>query len=193
MCKYARRTPDPCKRNVTSALEDVNQILTTSAHSTRSYIHLTSNIEKMADIMDIDTPLDQAITKASQTAGKSTKYHEIYSTTFKTPPYAYAHLQVICPTDTDIILDELTLRQHLTAALRQFLGVTGLGICIDILRVSGPECWLRVPREDLGAFTSAVTAWVGAGSMSGFRICAAGDWLGALVGRYNQTLIWGES
>ncbi|KAJ4425308.1 hypothetical protein N0V82_000118 [Gnomoniopsis sp. IMI 355080] len=143
--------------------------------------------------MDIDTPLDEVITEASQTAAKSTKYHEIYSTTVKTPPHAYAHLQVIRPTDPDIVLDELILRQHLTAALRQFLGVTGMGIAVDILKVSGAECWVRVPREDLGAFTSAVTAWVGAGSTSGFRICAAGNWLGALVGRHNQKTIWDES
>lgn len=150
-------------------------------------------LEKMNDKMDIDVPLDESIAKASQTNSKSTKYHQIYSTTIKTPPHAYAHLQVICPTDPDMILDELTLRQHLTAALKQFLGVTGMGISIDILKVSGPECWVRIPREDLGAFTSAVTAWVGAGSASGFRVCAAGDWLGALVGRHDQSQLWGES
>lgn len=143
--------------------------------------------------MDVDIPLDEVINKASGPAAKSTKYHEIYSTTIKSPPHAYAHLQVICPTTPEITLDELTLRQQFTAALRQFLGVTGMGISVDILRVSGPECWVRVPREDLGAFTSAVTAWVGAGNTSGFRICAAGDWLGALVGRHHQKTLWGES
>lgn len=141
--------------------------------------------------MEIDTPVGEAIAKASQTIPKSTKTHEIYSTTIKTPPYAYAHLQVICPTDPDMVLDELTLRQYLTAALKQFLGVTGMAVSIDILDVSGSECWVRVPRQDLGAFTSAVTAWVGSGSASGFRICAAGDWLGALVGRHDQAKIWG--
>lgn len=143
--------------------------------------------------MEIDTPLGEAITHASQTASKATKYHEIYSTVIKAPPHAYAHLQVICPTEPDIVLDELTLRQYFTAALKQFLGVTGMGISVDILKVSGPECWVRVPRQDLGAFTSAVTAWVGSGSASGFRISAAGDWLGALVGRHDQRNLWGGS
>lgn len=147
----------------------------------------------MNDNMEIDIPLDEVINKASQTSAKATKYHEICGTTIKTPPHAYAHLQVICPTDPGITLDELTLRQYLTAALKQFLGVTGLGISVDILKVSGTECWVRVPREDLGPFTSAATAWTGAGSAAGLRICAAGDWLGALVGRHDQRTIWGES
>lgn len=174
----------------------VNQILTTITYSTNS--HITHNLvdnrsEKMQDKTEVDIPLDESIIKASQTGAKATKYHEIYGTTIKTPPHAYAHLQVICPTDPSMALDELTLRQYLTAALKQFLGVTGLGISVDILKVSGPECWVRVPREDLGPFTSAVTAWVGAGSATGFRLCAAGDWLGALVGRHAQKTIWGES
>lgn len=148
----------------------------------------------MADKMDIDSPLSEAITKASQTnITKSTKYHEIYGTTIKAPPHAYAHLEVISPASPATILDDLTLRLYFTAALRQFLGCTGLGISIDILKVSGRECWVRVPRQDLGAFASAITAWVGSGSASGMRICAAGDWLGALVGRHGQNTIWGDS
>lgn len=148
----------------------------------------------MADAMEIDTQLDEAISKASQTPiSKPTKYHEIYGTTIKTPPHAYAHLQVhLSPTDTTI-LDDITMRQYLTAALKQFLGVTGMGIAIDILKVSGRECWVRVPRQDLGVFASAVTAWVGSGPASGMSICAAGDWLGALVGRHEQSAIWGDS
>ncbi|CAN8095801.1 unnamed protein product [Discula destructiva] len=144
--------------------------------------------------MEIDVPLDKAAPSVSQTnTFKSTKYHEIYSTTIKTPLYAYAHLEVICPTSPATILDELTLRQYFTAALKQFLGVTGMGIAIDFLKVSGRECWVRVPRQDLGAFASAITAWPGSGSASGMTICAAGNWLGALVGRHGQSTIWGSS
>lgn len=155
---------------------------------------LSGDINKLTDRMEIDTPLDEAIIKASQaTASKSTKYHEIYSTTIKTPPHAYAHLEVIYPTNPHAILDELTLRQYFSAALKQFLGITGMGISIDILKVSGRECWVRVPRQDLGAFAAAITAWVGSESATGLRICAAGDWLGALVGRHDQRTIWGDS
>lgn len=67
-----------------------------------------------------------------------------------------------------------------------------MGMPIDILKITGRECWVRVPRQDLGAFAAALTAWVGTGSASGFRIYAAGDWLGALVGRYEQRKLWGE-
>lgn len=148
----------------------------------------------MVDKMEIDTPLAEAIKNASQpNITKATKYHEIYGTTIQTPPYAYAHLDVFGPTSPDTALDELTLRQYLTAALKQFLGVTGMGISVDILKVSGRECWVRIPRQDLGAFASAITAWVGSGSASGMRICAAGNWLGALVGRHDQRTIWGDS
>lgn len=143
--------------------------------------------------MEIDTPLDEAINKATQTKAKVTKSNNIYNTTIKTPPHAYAHLELIT-TNQESVLDNLTLRQYLTSALKQFLGLTGMGMPIDILKVSGRECWVRVPRQDLGAFAAALTAWTGSGgSVSGLRVCAAGAWLGALVGRHDQRKIWGES
>lgn len=150
----------------------------------------------MADQMDVDTtPLAEAVQKASETKSKSSKSsHAIYTTTIKTPPYAYAHLELIANNTAMMALDELTVRQYLTAALRQFLGTTGTAIPVDILNVAGREAWVRLPRQDLGAFAAAMTAWPGTGSsVSGFRICAAGDWLGALVGRYDQRKIWGDS
>lgn len=149
----------------------------------------------MTDQMDIDTPLAEAVQKASETKSKSSKSHGIYTTTLKSPQFAYAHLEIISATsDTILSLDELTVRQYLTSALKQFLGITGTAMPIDILKVSGREAWVRLPRQDLGTFAAAMTAWVGTGSsISGFRICAAGDWLGALVGRYDQRKIWGES
>ncbi|KAF3760194.1 hypothetical protein M406DRAFT_343340 [Cryphonectria parasitica EP155] len=130
-------------------------------------------------------------TLSLQLFSHSTKSHDIYSTTIKTPPHAYAHLELITTATQELVLDELMLRQFLTSALRQFLGLTGMGIPIDILKVAGRECWVRMPRQDLGAFSSALTAWTGSGPVSGIRICAAGDWLGALVGRHDQQKIWG--
>lgn len=153
----------------------------------------------MADQMDVDIDIDnsltEAIQKASETKFKSSKSHGIYTTTLKTPPFAYAHLEIISATNNTVLsLDELTVRQYLTSALKQFLGITGTAMPIDIMKVSGRQAWVRLPRQDLGAFAAAMTAWVGTGSsISGFRICAAGDWLGALIGRYDQRRIWGES
>lgn len=147
----------------------------------------------MADGMDIDTPLNEDIAKPVPPISKPTKSNQIYQTTIKTPPYAYAHLELITA-NQESVLDELTLRQYLTEALRQFLGLTGMGMFIDILKVSGRESWVRVPRQDLGALAAALTAWTGSGAfVSGFRICAAGNWLGALVGRHDQRKLWGES
>lgn len=143
--------------------------------------------------MQLDDPVGEIIEKAVQTKTKANKSNNIYNATIKTPPHAYAHLEAISM-NHDLVLDDLTLRQHLTAALRQFLGLTGMGMPIDILKVSGSEAWVRVPREDLGAFAAAMTAWTGSGGIvSGFRVCAAGPWLGALVGRNNQNKIWEES
>ena len=141
---------------------------------------------------DVSTEIrNRNITKdKSKSKGKS---HDIYTTTIKTPPYAYAHLELITTNALD--LDDLQVRSFLTSALKQFLGTTGSGIPIDILKVNDKDCWVRVPRQDLGAFAAAVTAWSGSGgAVTGFLTRAAGDWLGALVGRRDdQKKIWGES
>lgn len=142
-----------------------------------------------AETMDVDKPAQEIPAKSS---GKKPKSQEIYSaTTIKTPTYSYAHLELI--TTANSALDELQLRSYLTAALKQFLGATGSGMPIDILKVQGKESWVRVPRQDLGAFAAALTAWSGSGNATGFIIRAAGDWLGALVGRHDQRKLWGGS
>ncbi|KAG6353904.1 hypothetical protein INS49_005161 [Diaporthe citri] len=138
--------------------------------------------------MDVDVPVQDALIKAKGTKSKS---REIYSTTIKNSAYAYAHLELI--TTNNILLDELQIRSYLTSALKQFLGATGSGMPIDILKVQGKESWVRVPRQDLGAFAAALTAWSGSGASTGFVIRAAGDWLGALMGRHDQRRLWGES
>ncbi|KAH6658783.1 hypothetical protein EV126DRAFT_447546 [Verticillium dahliae] len=55
------------------------------------------------------------------------------------------------------------------------------------------ECWLRVPRQDLGAFAAALTAWPGtrdAGAHTILRIRQCSDWLGAMVGGDGQDKLW---
>ncbi|KAF1990664.1 hypothetical protein K402DRAFT_369481 [Aulographum hederae CBS 113979] len=81
-------------------------------------------------------------------------------------------------------LDPLTARTHLTAALRQFLGLTGLAIPIDILKVEGCDVWIRVPREEGAAVRAAVSGWVGRGDGVGvgWKVKAYGEWLGGLRG-----------
>lgn len=138
--------------------------------------------------MDVDSSVQELATKAK---GAKSKSREIYSTTIKNSTYAHAHLELI--TTNNIILDDIQIRSYLTSALKQFLGATGAGMPIDILKVQGKETWVRVPRQDLGAFAAALTAWSGSGPSTGFMIRAAGDWLGALVGRHDQRKLWGES
>ncbi len=43
-------------------------------------------------------------------------------------------------------LDPLTARTHLTTALIRFLGETGAGVPIDILKIENRDVWVRVPR-----------------------------------------------
>ncbi|ROW08820.1 hypothetical protein VMCG_02769 [Cytospora schulzeri] len=147
--------------------------------------------------MDIDVPANTLPTEVTKDKSKPTgKSHDIYTTTIKTPTYAYAHLELITTTTTSsaTLLDDLQVRSYLTSALKQFLGSTGSGMPIDILKVDGRDCWVRVPRQDLGAFAAALAVWPGSGgAVTGFLVRAAGDWLGALVGRCDQKEIWGDS
>ncbi|RJE20017.1 hypothetical protein PHISCL_07646 [Aspergillus sclerotialis] len=94
--------------------------------------------------------------------------------------------------NTTTALDDLTARTFLTSALSQFLGLTGTAIPIDILKISEGQpqnqntVWIRVPREDASAVVAALSSWVGGSKASGggnaaWRICAKGNFLGALV------------
>ncbi|KAK3297539.1 uncharacterized protein B0H64DRAFT_457756 [Chaetomium fimeti] len=150
----------------------------------------------------------------TQPSTSHTHTRTLTTLTLKTPPSAYAHLSLTNPTLTTTTTttnnstttttnapDILQLRAHLTTALRQFLGDTGAAIPIDFLAVRGGEAWVRVPREDLGAFVGAVTAFAGAGeemmSTEGegagmvVRVVASGDWLGSLVGKGGEGRVWG--
>ncbi|KAJ0420854.1 hypothetical protein BJY00DRAFT_283126 [Aspergillus carlsbadensis] len=130
--------------------------------------------------------------------------------TARNPPWTYLKLQLIhqqhsTPSTSALqtLLDPLTARTYLSSALSQFLGQMGTSIPIDILKVS-PEpsqsqsqsqstdktIWIRVPRQDAQAVVTAVSSWVGgAGSDTAdaeggvaWRVCAKGNFLGALVG-----------
>ena len=85
------------------------------------------------------------------------------------------------------------VKSYCTAALRQFLGLTGEAIPIDILKAQGQEGWVRMPRQDLSHFAAAITAWKG--STDGdthyiLRLKQCADWLGLLVGRAGQDQKW---
>jgi ribonuclease P/MRP protein subunit POP8 len=132
----------------------------------------------------------------SQPTSKSTKSQVLHTSTLPRPSFAYLHLSLLSssPTPTTQQPDNLQIRSYLTMALRQFLGDTGAGIPVDILKVQGDECWVRVPSGDLGAVSGAITAFPGVskeGELTLLGVKGAGDWLGALVGRMGEGGIWG--
>lgn len=119
--------------------------------------------------------------------------HELLTCTVKAPPFSYAHLVLSTDAATPVELDILQVRAYCTAALRQFLGLTGLAISVDILKVDGVECWVRVPRPHLGSFAAAITAWPGSsegGAHCVLRVKQCADWLGMMVGADGQDLVW---
>ncbi|TEA19077.1 hypothetical protein C8034_v009964 [Colletotrichum sidae] len=135
-------------------------------------------------------------TRAAAPGATSQKSHELLTCTIKAPRFSYAQLEL----DTDATkvsdvepLDILQVRSYCNAALRQFLGVTGSAISIDILHVEGGVCWLRVPRPDLSPFAAAITAWPGVseqGCRRVLRLKQCSDYLGVMVGADGQGKLW---
>jgi ribonuclease P/MRP protein subunit POP8 len=141
---------------------------------------------------DVEMP-DISVLPTTQPPSKTQKSHELFTCTIKSPPFAYAHLELVTDTGGSAKLDNLQVRSYCTAALRQFLGEHGVAVAIDILKVAGNECWLRLPRQDLGVFSAAITAFPGSvqnGGTSLLRLLACGDWLGSLVGRADEQKLW---
>lgn len=122
------------------------------------------------------------------------KSHDILTCTVKAPQFSYAHMELVTEDTTKTLdLDNLQVKSYCTAALRQFLGLTGMGMSMDILKVESRECWVRVPRQDLGSFAAAITAWRGTteGDVSCLlRIKQCSDWLGTMVGSNGQDRLW---
>jgi ribonuclease P/MRP protein subunit POP8 len=146
----------------------------------------------------------------AQANHKSSKSQTLITRTLRKPQFAYAHLSLLTnssldspssssltPTSTTSSLDAVQVRAYLVEALRRFLGDTGAAIPVDILAIppSGTDVWVRVPHEDLAAFTAGVTAYTGMAMGQGseravLRIVACGDWLGSLIGRTEEAAIW---
>ncbi|PTB62811.1 hypothetical protein BBK36DRAFT_1172106 [Trichoderma citrinoviride] len=122
------------------------------------------------------------------------KTHELLTCTIRAPPFSYVHLELLTnPPEAAVELDNLQVKSYCTAALRQFLGLTGTAIPLDVLKVEAAECWIRVPREDLGAFAAALTAWKGSsdgGVEFLLRVKQCSDWLGAMAGSHGQDQLW---
>ncbi|KAK3325621.1 hypothetical protein B0H66DRAFT_131143 [Apodospora peruviana] len=172
----------------------------------------------MTDQMDIDDQvITDKMTKTTTTqesehaqkADKPTKkkpsaaVRELKTCTIRSPPFAYVHLSssstgghLSDQLEEEDPLDALQIRSYCTSALRQFLGDTGVATMLDILLVRERECYLRLPREDLAAFAAAITAFPGTkgsgggGMMLLLQVRACGDWLGSLIGRVEEGVVW---
>lgn len=136
---------------------------------------------------------------------KLEKSYDILTCTVKNPQFAYAHLELVTTASLTSSssntqeqqqqpeLDPLQVKSYCTAALRQFLGLTGVAVPVDILKVQGLDCWVRVPRPDLSLFAAAVTAWKGSvedGDLRLLRVKQCSDWLGTMVGSDAQDRLW---
>lgn len=133
----------------------------------------------------------------SQNPSKFHRGHDITTKTIKIPQFSYAYLRLISETATSIDppLDAVTVRSYLGSALSQFLGITGSAISIDILKVKGDECWIRVLREDLSPLLAAVGGWVGGSKGEGkvgWMVKGSGNWLNVLVAQGEEGHVWNE-
>ncbi|KAF4452655.1 hypothetical protein F53441_4523 [Fusarium austroafricanum] len=124
------------------------------------------------------------------------KSHDILTCTIKEPPFSYTHLELVTgvlSSSSSVTLDNLSLKSYCTAALRQFLGINGTAISIDILKVENNHAWVRIPQPDLGSFAAAIASWKGTndnGQHVSLQLRQCSDWLGAMVGADGQDRLW---
>ncbi len=117
------------------------------------------------------------------------------------PPYTYLHLTLLSaskftdppgPAASKELpdIDDLTACSYLSAALQQYLGLTGAAIPMDVLKTNGRDCWIRVPREDGMAVAGALGQWAthkGGGGVA-WRIKNQGNWLGNVAAGNGEAL-----
>lgn len=97
--------------------------------------------------------------------------------TIRNPAWTYITLQHLLSESTSgptpastTTLDPITLKQHLTSALTQFLGLHGAAIPFDIMAIQGKESMIRVGRQDASAVIAAVGGWSGSRSGEGLVV-----------------------
>ncbi|KAJ2970348.1 hypothetical protein NQ176_g8227 [Zarea fungicola] len=116
--------------------------------------------------------------------------------TITAPQFSYVHLRLHTDASSGydrVVLDDLLVKSYCTNALRQYLGLTGAAIPLDLLKVTGADCWLRIPRDDVKPFAAAITACRGSvenGTHCLLRIERCSDWLGTIVGSGSVEKLW---
>jgi ribonuclease P/MRP protein subunit POP8 len=182
---------------------------------------MTSTIDNSPNLPTGSTPSKRKSPEETD-ASKASPSSKVLTFTSRNPPWTYLKLQLYAlhpPLHTCILtqstrritqpptstsqppLDPLTAKTHLTAALAQFLGLTGTAIPLDILKIAREDqaqtqaVWIRVPRSDAAAVVAALSSWIGGpagggnksataaatGGSVAWRVCAKGNYLGAVV------------
>lgn len=116
------------------------------------------------------------------------------TSTLRKPPYVY--LRVIVTSmprqgypQTEVDTDEITLLNYLNSALKQYLGLTGAAIPIDILKIDGSQAWVRLPAEDESAVVAALSQWTSARGIA-VRVQQWSSWLGAVSSQTDDAKLW---
>jgi ribonuclease P/MRP protein subunit POP8 len=163
--------------NTRSAIENTNEFGQTMA------------AENTSAVMDVDPPPTKENDPGpASTANKSTKKkrkkrqskpHILTQITLRNPSWSYIRLQHLStPNSTQekpADLDAITAHQHLSQALRQFLGLHGAAIPFDILKLSGQDVYIRLAAEDRSALVAAVGGWVSSNG-EGWRVKGWSSW-----------------
>lgn len=135
---------------------------------------------------------DQEKTASAPAKRKQKTSTTVTDHTFRNRQWAYLHLSLHRSppfSSSEVPLDAITARTHLTSALQQFLGLTGTAIAVDILKLESHDVWLRVPNEDANAVVAAVGGWVGdaggddrTSTSLAWRVKGRDEWLSRLAG-----------
>ena len=88
----------------------------------------------------------------------------------------------------DSVPDEVTARTYLTAALQQYLGLTGTAIPLDILKVQDGYVWIRLPTNDSPAVQGACSQWSGKDGKASWRVHGVGCSIAALSAKKSHDL-----
>jgi ribonuclease P/MRP protein subunit POP8 len=113
---------------------------------------MTTTTTTTTTMPDVDPPKKRPKPNASATHHKAT---------LRNPRWTYFHLSLFSSSVEPESLDELTARRYLTASLSRFLGLMGTAISIDLLKITGRDVYIRVPKEDAAAVHEAVSSWIG--------------------------------
>lgn len=111
----------------------------------------------------------------------------LHQNTLRHPQWTYFHLSLFTTAAKSPEHDALTARQNLSSALSKMWGLTGWSMIIDILKLEGPELWVRIPRDNAKIFHEAVATWIGDGQMK-YVVVGRDDWLVNLCGGDAQDL-----